>query len=440
MFNWLRPNWDIAKTSLWLIPVVMVLAGVALAVAMLQLDAGLGSEDHVRAWWMNGGDGEDARNLLSTLLSAVITMASMVFSVTVVALTLAANSYGSRLVRIFRSDPQTQIVLGTFAATIIYCLLVLRSVEGQAPIEEVPHAAVTVGTALGLLCVLALLGFIHGVGRSIVADEVVRRAASEANAAVVALPEASGEPPEHKPADLPPGFDTGAAKIALPKEGYVQSVDYEGLLAWAEKHDVIVRLDFRPGDFVVDGEQRLLVFPPPADRERARTELGRSIISGTERTPTQDLEFSVRHLVEIAVRALSPGINDPFTATTVVDQMRGVLLRLMSRTLPPETLRDAAGRVRIWRDISTHEGLLDAALHQIRQAAAPHPAVLIHMLRALARIAAQARLDEQRNALKRHADLILAAGERSVDEKADVADIARAHRRAVEACAKPLLI
>jgi uncharacterized membrane protein len=149
MTNWLLTTWDYLRTSLWLVPSAMILAGVGLAITMLRVDAGYGAEDQIRAWWINSGDGEDARNLLSTLLSAIITMATMVFSITIVALTLAANSYGSRLIRLFRANLRTQGVLGLFAMTIVYCLIVLRSIHGKAPMPEVPHAAVTVGTAFG---------------------------------------------------------------------------------------------------------------------------------------------------------------------------------------------------------------------------------------------------------------------------------------------------
>ena len=173
--NYVWAKWDVLRTSLWLIPSAMIIVGVALAISVLGFDAGRGAEDRLQGWWINAGDGEDARNLLSTLLSATITMASMVFSVTVVALSLAANAYGSRLIRIFRADLRTQTVLGLFAMTIVYCLTVLRAIRGKAAAEDVPHIAVTVGTGLAFVCVLALLAFIQGVARSVVADEVVRR-------------------------------------------------------------------------------------------------------------------------------------------------------------------------------------------------------------------------------------------------------------------------
>jgi uncharacterized membrane protein len=433
----LLATWDVVRTSLWLVPSIMIVLGVGLAVVMLRIDAGHGSEDNVRAWWINSGDGEDARSLLSTLLSAIITMASMAFSVTVVALTLAANSYGSRLIRNFRADLRTQAVLGTFAMTIVYCLIVLRSIHGKAPIPEVPHVSVTVGTALALICVLALLAFIQGVARSIVADEVVRRVRREVDAAILKLPDLSDTTvPEHGPGDLPDGFEEQAERIALPYEGYVQALDYEGLTAWAEQHDVVVRLDFRAGDFIVNGDRRVLIHPPTGNPEKARNEIGNFIVSGDERTPTQDLEFAIRHLVEVALRALSPGINDPFTATVVIDRLRGVLSRVMERALPSETIQDRSGRARVHRQITTYDGILDAAIHQIRQAGSAKPEILIHLLEAIGRIAEHARLDEQRGALARHAHLVRAAGQRDVPEPADREDIEQSFHRAIRACGR----
>jgi uncharacterized membrane protein len=211
-------------------------------------------------------------------------------------------------------------------------------------------------------------------------------------------------------------------------------VDYDGIVGWARQRDVIVRLDFRAGDFIVSGDRRVLIYPPVGKPAKTRGEIGQFIVSGKEQVPVQDLEFPLRHLVEIALRALSPGMNDPFTATAVIDQLRGALSRAMGRRLRSETLRDEAGRARVYRQVTTYGGLLDSAFHQIRQAGSSHPAILIHMLEAIRRIAEHTRLEEQRKALLRHAGLIRAAAERDVPEAADRDDIERSFRRAVEAC------
>jgi uncharacterized membrane protein len=410
----------------------MFAAGVILGSAMLTFDSRLGAQDLAPGSWLSAGSGEDATNLLSTLLTSVISMASMVFSVTVVALSLAASSYGPRLIRTFRSSMSTQIVLGVFVMTIVYLLIILRAVRGEMDPADVPNASVALASLLGLACVLALLAFIQGVARLIVADEVVRRVRTEFDAIVAGLPSCD-ERTGQAAADLPEDFEESAARLRLPREGYVQAVAFDELIGWASKHDLLIRLDFRPGDFVVEGDCKVLVHPPPANEEAARSQLRHFIVSGQQRTPTQDVEFAVRHLVEVAVRALSPGINDPFTAMAVIDRLRGGLCRLAARRMPTEALWDEGGTLRVVRRTTTFAGAVDAALNQIRQAGSEKPAILIHMLEALGEMAQHIRTAEQRQALIRHAGLIQAAGRRNVPEGADLQDIDRAFENAMNA-------
>lgn len=422
----LQAIWDGVRTSLWLLPLLMVVGGGGLAWTMLLVDAGRGTEDEVRTWWMDAGGAQDARDLLSTLLTGVIAMAAMAFSAVVVALTLAAQQYGPRLVRVFRADLITQATLGTFAMTIVYLVLILRVVRGDAAFHDVPHASVSLGTALALACVLALLAFLQEVARVAVADEVVERVGRELDEAIARLPKLEdGQDREDagrvKDEQLP---DWGAAdRIAQRQEGYVQVVDYQGLVVWAERHGAILRLDFRAGDFVVAGDRRILVHPSAAAASAEVDAICEFAVIGRERTPTQDIEFAVRHLVEVAVRALSPGTNDPFTAIAVIDRLRGCLTRIAGRRLPVGVLRDEAGRVRILRETTTFAGLVDAAFHQIRQAGASHPAVVIHLLAAIARIAEHARNAEQRASLNRHARMVAEAGMREAEEPDDRRDI-----------------
>lgn len=439
MRNRIMAAWDVIRTSLWLVPSLMIIAGSGLAALMLAIDAGRGAEDDLHAWWMNKGGPEDARDLLSTLLNGVIAMAAMVFSATVVALTLAANQYGPRLVRVFRSDIMTQVALGTFAMTIVYLVLVLRTIRRDAELHDVPHAAVSLGTALALACVLALLLFLQEVARTAVADDVVARVGRELDTAIESLPPLPSDKQETPacPGDpaCPAEWDLwkAAGQVAQRQEGYVQAMDYDRLLAWAEQHDAVLRLDFRAGDFVAAGDRRIHVSPASVSTAAERDAICEAATIGRERTPTQDLEFSIRHLVEVAVRALSPGTNDPFTAMVVIDQLRGSLTRLAARELPPPILWDRAGQVRVVRETTNYAGIVDAAFHQIRQAGASHPAIVIHLLEAIARMADHARSAEQREALNRHAQMIAAAGLREATEPRDQRDIERSLTRAQQA-------
>lgn len=432
-------GWDLIRTNLWIIPLLMIGAGACLAMAMLALDAGQGAEDEVRAWWINAGGPNDARNLLSTLLSGVFTMAAMVFSSTVVALTLAANQYGPRLVRVFRADRTSQVALGTFAMTIVYLVLVLRMVREDAAFHDVPHAAVSLGTALALVCVLALLAFIQEVARFAVADDVVERVSRELDHTIDRLPTLPGGQSRSQRRDeacdiaAEPGTWEGAGAIAQRQEGYVQAVDYESLLAWARRHGAVLLLDFRAGDFVVAGDRRILVQPASAIDAAEADAICELAVVGQERTPTQDIEFAVRHLVEVAVRALSPGTNDPFTAIAVIDRLRGCLTRLMARHMPEPVMCDCNGRVRVVRATTTFAGVADAAFNQIRQAGAGHPAVAVHLLKALALLAEHALTAEQRQALARQARMTADAAMDQAGQLGDRQDIERSFTNVMRA-------
>lgn len=417
--NQIAKSWDSARTSLWFVPAILVLAAFVAAPLALWLEPSPPPDGPFWRWLIHQGDGEDARNLLSTLLTSVITMASMVFSVTVVALTLASSAYGSRIIRVFRADLRTQSVLGIFAATIVYNLITLRSLRGADQPDAVPQIAVTIATVLALVSVLALLAFIQSVAHSVVAEKVVAGAVRDLEDTIKELPLLEADE-KTKPFEA---HVEGGARIALPREGYVQAVDYEGVVAWAIKNDCVLTLDFCPGDFVVNGDRCITVHPPVEDVERTRRELEQFILSGSERTPTQDVKFSIRHLVEIALRALSPGINDPYTALAAIDRLRGAMSRLMERALPHPYLHDASGNLRVKRKTISHSDVMDAAFHQIRQAGGAMPAVMLHLLRAFRQIAEHAGTPQQLDCLSKHADLVFADANRQIANPCDRAQI-----------------
>lgn len=415
------------RTGMWPVPMGMLALGILLFGAALGADETLQTAAVGGAWWLHSGSGDDARNLISTLLTAIITMSSLVFSITIVALSLAANQFGSRLIRTYITNVRTKLALGLFTMTIVYCLLALFHLEQEMSPAEVPHFTVTVGALLGLICVLALLLFLHLVARAMVADEVIRRAARELEESIAALPPLVSQPGEEAPRDaLPDDFDQRSVVLRSQDEGYVELIEYERLCELAAQHDVVIRLDFRAGVFMCRDGWLGAVYPIDAVTPEIAEALQGPILIGERRTPTQDLEFSIRHLVDIAMRALSPGINDPNSALVVIDHLRGALSRLMGKALPTATYRDGRGRVRVVGRYNSHAGIVDSALHQIRQAAGAHPAVIINLLGAIGRIAEHATLAEQLQALRHHARLVAAAGLRNLDEPCDRTDVEQA--------------
>jgi uncharacterized membrane protein len=424
MFDRLMNWWEALRTSIWLIPGVMLCLSIVLREGAFWVDGLVTDEECLRTWWLHSGSGDDARNLLTTLVSALITMASLMFSITMVVLSLAANQFGSRLIRTYIADFRAQAALGTFLMTIVYCLLVLRSIEKDMPSGAVPHVSVTLGLVLALVCIGTLLAFLHIIARSMVADEVIRRVAEELEDSISWLPLLEEELPEEPAEEVPPQEMAFRGAILRSKEeGYVQSIDHDGLVHLAERHDMLIQLEFHAGAFVCWDGWMARIHPANAATPEVRAGVQSMIMIGDRRTPTQDLEFSIRRLVEIALRALSPAINDPNTALVVIDYLRGALSHLMARRLPGALHRDQAGNVRVIGHGTDYGDIFDAAFYQIRQAGAGQPAVVIHLLGAISRLAEHVRLPEQQHALLRHARMIAAAGLDGLVEACDRADI-----------------
>jgi len=385
------------RASLWLVPALMTVMAGALAWLMLFSGFEFVKFEEGSAWWLFSGDARTARDLLSSLLSGMITMTSLVVSITMVVLSLAAGQLGPRLIGNFIQDRQIQIVLGLFMGTILYTLIVLRSVTDQLGPDAVPHIAITAASALTMLCLFALLFYVHKIARSIIADTVVKEVADELESAIAgAASDDDGAPDD---ADVAAGRFQLRSHASLDVSGYIQVIDYKLLASLAAKEDALIRMQVRPGHFVLRGGHHLELLSNQRVGDACIAELRSGFVIGAERTATQDLEYSVRQLVEIAVRALSTGINDPFTAIAVVNQLGAAIETILLRSPQPTTLRDATGDIRVIAQRSDIGGLVDAAFDSIRQAAMDNPAVLIRMADVLRQLAPAARSAAARGAI-----------------------------------------
>jgi uncharacterized membrane protein len=364
------------RGQLWIVPTIISALAIALASYVLSNGAALLTPGDTDIWWLYSGDADSAREVLSSLLSGLITMTSLVVSITFVILTVAASQLGPRLISTFIADRQIQIILGVFLGTILYLLVVLRTLDDELGREAVPHIAVTVGSGLTALCLFALLFYVHKVARSIIADNVVERVASDLQSTIQEiLPKREGSSDQTEP----PLSLQSAGPVSLGRAGYIQTIDYGALVREARRNSAIFQLEVRAGHFVLRHGAHVRVHPDTAASVSVTSSIRDAFVIGPERTPAQDLEYGVRQLVEIAVRALSPGINDPFTAIAVIDRLAAALEEILSRKLPPKVLRDDDGVVRVLADRTDFKGLLGAAFDLIREAAARHPAILIRM-------------------------------------------------------------
>jgi uncharacterized membrane protein len=389
---------------------MVVVAGAAAVLAVhFPLRQG---EDPV--WFLYSGNAEDAPQFLSSLVTAMITMATLVVSITMVVLTLAAQQLGPRLIRSFMADRRTQVTLGLFVATVVYLLIVLRSTYGGT--NKVPNLAVTGGTALVLLCLVALLVFVHHLARSIVVDTIIDRVGEALDADVERLLPAADFEAHAEPSTRP---REGGAPLVLHHSGYVQAINHHGMVEIAKEADAMIELSLKPGRHVIEGGVLAWIAPPDAATSEVRTKLEKCLVLGGERASIQDLETSIRQLVEVALRALSPSINDPFSAMAVVDRLTESLRKIMQRGTSQCVWTDDDGTIRLLAPGSTFADTVEEAFRQVRQHSQNQPAVLIRLVEGLGQLLAQANAT-QRRVLQKEIEIILETGRRHIAQKEDL--------------------
>ncbi|MEO8796623.1 MAG: DUF2254 domain-containing protein [Polyangiaceae bacterium] len=326
---------DQVRTGFWFVPLVMFALASALALVVLHIDAVADPGIKSALGWAYTGGPEGARSLLSTIAGSMITAASVTFSLASVALSLASQQYGSRVLRNFMRDRITQILLGTFISTFVYCVLVVRTIRGtEFSGGFVPAISVTVALALALASLVLLVFFIHHVSASIQASHILGVIGDSTREAILKLyPSQSGRPrPESEPAVALPGENV---TVLAGESGYVQTIDVEGLIELARKRSFIVELVVGPGDHLVPG-MPIAKLRGTTDAEPELVKAIRyAVLLGRERTPTQDIRYQFQQLSDVVVRALSPGINDPFTALNGIDELAAGLAQMTTSDAIP---------------------------------------------------------------------------------------------------------
>ena len=386
--------WEKLRSSYWFVPSLMALVAFGLSLGMAKLD-GLYGASYVRELgWIYTGGPEGARGVLSAISGSVIGVAGTTFSITIAVLSLTSGQYGPRLLRGFMRDLGNQVVLGTFTATYLYCLLVLRTIRGTEETTYVPHFSVTLGVVLAILSVAVLIYFVHHVAESIQVSHIIDDVGKDCDDAVERLfPKDIGEP-DDKPS-LP---EADPEAVLSEKIGYVESIDGDALLALAKERGLLVRIEVRPGDYVLPEARLLSVWPAARGQEAAL----RGVFSlGRRRTTLQDAEFAFLQLAEVAVRALSPGINDPFTAMQCLDRITASMCLLAERRWPSSHRVDDDGALRIVVKPTTPEEIVRAAYGHIRDAAKDSPAVMDKLRNCLETLIARAEDPALATAFKR---------------------------------------
>lgn len=398
--------------AFWLVPAAMVIAGIVLALGLLHLD----TSGALPAWlkqstWIYNGGGTGARTLLGTIAASMIGVAGTVFSITIAALSLAAGQMGPRLLRNFTHDRGNQITLGAFLGTFAYAMMVLRSVRTDEETLFTPHLSLTVGVLLAFGCLAILVYFVGHMASRINVDTVVELVSADVHSALKTV--RSGERQVPRP---PRSHWSGATIVRDARSGYLRHVDAAALADWAAEYGTALRLLRRPGDYVFPGAPIALL---TVAVDGASAAIERHSVLATTRSGANDVEDALRQLVEVAVRALSPGINDPHTAMSVLDRLGLVLCELATCHLEGGVYM-RSGAIALEMPDLGYDRLVGLMLHMIRQNAAGSPAILIRMLDVLTQVAHCEAEPERRVTLVHHAGLICSDAGRDVANPFDL--------------------
>jgi uncharacterized membrane protein len=425
------------RTNMWLIPAIESVAAVALFAVTVNIDGAASHGDLRLPSWVISGSPDAARQILASLAGSIITVVGVVFSIMIVALTLASQQFGPRMLRTFIRDRGSQVTLGTFVATFFYTMLTLISIGSTF----VPHLSVTVALGLTAIDLGMLIYFIHHIATAIQLPAVIASIAHDLARAIDAetAPSARGSLTDSRgPAAGPPSAGTAVVHgpsaevlqarmgrsghvLAAPASGYLRFVRHATLVRIAAEFDAVIQLHHRPGHFITTGYPMATVWPP-----EAAARIGRKLesvhITGSLRTLSQDIAFGIDQLVEIAIRALSPAVNDTFTALTCIDWLGDSLCKIAVDWHPQPYHLDDLGAIRLITVPVSYERLVQRSFEKIRQASGGMPAVLIRQLDALYKVRAAAPADRSQVLLDQAA-MIVRVSERTVPEEADQADI-----------------
>jgi uncharacterized membrane protein len=420
---------EVLRTNLWLVPGVEVIAAIALFAGTLALDRAAYHGDFGLPSWVIAGSADAARQILTAIAAAVITVVGVVFSIILVTLTLASTQFGPRMLRNFIRDRSTQLTLGTFVATFIYAVLVLVSIGPGPQGDFVPHIGVTVTLALMVADMTVLIYFIHHTASAIQLPNVIAGIATDLSEAIETQGNAAtdGVPAAERglsSAELLIRMEKEGGAVKAADSGYVQYIRLRSLVRFAEQANAVISLHHRPGHFIVQGHTIGTVWPPEATAQ-VNEALAQAHITGPYRTLTQDVSFGIDQLVEIAIRALSPAVNDTFTAMTCVDWLGDNLCKIVKRWHPVRMHRDEQGFIRVIAAQPSYERLVQRSFEKIRQASMGMPAIMIRQLDAIAKIMMETTGPAQRRVLLDQAGMIQRASERTVGEEADRADVQR---------------
>ncbi|MEQ9491076.1 MAG: DUF2254 domain-containing protein [Alphaproteobacteria bacterium] len=379
-----------------LLPIALAVAGMLLAGLAVWLDRTAPVQEFISEFSFFNINEAGARAVLSTIAGAMMTVISLVYSLTLIVFTLAASNIGPRVLETFTDNRINQTTVGFLGATFLYSLFVLY-VAGD---DEVPKLSVAIAIVMVTVSFFWVVYFVHDTARRIMVDNEIARTQKSLRRAIDRLLE---EEPREKDGDADAIPDGTPTRVPAADSGYVTAIYAENLASLAKKYDLFIRVVTPPGTFVVSGGPIAAVYGDTDDGIAGR--IREAIVIGDARAPEGDIRFNIHLMVEIALRALSSGLNDAYTAISAIDHLSASLALILQRGAPSSLYHDAEGEPRVWLDLIEVKDIVGTALHPLRRAAQDNTLVSLRLIKAIGRMSGVTRM-EHAHVLRLHLRLI----------------------------------
>lgn len=427
------------QASYWFIPSCMVFAAILLSIFMQWLDGTVSADWLQNLSWLTAARTTGARSVLTVIAGSIIGIAGVTFSITMVAVSYASANFGPRLIGNFMRDRGNQITLGTFIGTFVYCLMILRTVHDASSEDAtatfdafVPHMSILAALLLALLSVGNLIYFIHHIPETINVGNIAARIGMQLRDSVADL---------FPDTDALQSIDTGPPQsweertrdkhrvtVNAGDEGYIQALDEKSLSDLAHENNLLIRVQYRPGDFVIAHDIVLDIWADQDPEEDVLACTRKCFVIGDRKTAYQNSLYLVDQLVEIVARALSPGINDPFTAITCFDWLKVGLTSFIEKDNGAK-VREPATLIRL-RPIS-FDRFVSSIFDQSRQYVCSDRIVALHVMLVLTNVAAILEQGERRDVILSQMKRLLEASAKAMDEETGAADVAKRYEQAL---------
>ena len=399
MFSKIHNWWQIVRESMFYVPAVMCGLYAVTSVAVFYIETEV-AKDALSSLYLFRGDMSEARQLSGILMSSMITMTTLVVSVTMVVINLSASQLGPRMIRSVLSDNKMKFYIGCFFGSVCACF-VLSGILHQLPDNaDVPTLTLSYVFLASLVNLFILLAYVHHLAHLSVADSLVTKVHGDLLRHINQYEGFNDTPDElNRKKDLPKGFDEKSGHLHSGKSGYVQTIDYEAVKSKAQEEGLVIELLCKAGDYIVKGSDVAKVHPESALNPDIEKYISNAIVTGAQRTGSQDIEYSVRHLVEVGLRALSPGINDNYTAITVMNKLSSALAELFNKSLPSRVYRNGDGKLLAFGKVASQGDVVFEAFSHIRVAGSDKPDILSQLIRIMAKLIPLARTECAKDAL-----------------------------------------